>query len=67
MQLVTEMRMTRAIRPQIESFLIGFHEFIPKSLVSLFDGYELVRKVTIKGKFFVLLVTFIGNVAVWIA
>lgn len=42
MQLVAEMRMTRAIRPQIESFLGGFHEFIPQSLVSLFDEYELV-------------------------
>jgi hypothetical protein len=40
-QLVAEMRMTRAIRPQIESFLSGFHEFIPPSLISLFDEYEL--------------------------
>jgi E3 ubiquitin-protein ligase HACE1 len=45
-QLVAEMRMTRAIRPQIESFLSGFHEFIPPSLISLFDEYELVKIAT---------------------
>ncbi|XP_065829938.1 E3 ubiquitin-protein ligase HACE1-like isoform X2 [Oscarella lobularis] len=40
-QLVAEMRMTRAIQRQIDSFLRGFHEFIPRSLLSLFDEYEL--------------------------
>eukprot|EP00118_Oscarella_pearsei_P013757 m.113286 g.113286 ORF g.113286 m.113286 type:complete len:1025 (+) comp37458_c1_seq4:1355-4429(+) len=40
-QLVAEMRMTRAIRPQIDSFLNGFLCFIPLSLLSLFDEYEL--------------------------
>ncbi|XP_033741126.1 E3 ubiquitin-protein ligase HACE1-like [Pecten maximus] len=40
-QLVTELRMTRAIQPQIESFLSGFHAFIPQSLVQMFDEYEL--------------------------
>uniref|UniRef100_UPI00358E10FD E3 ubiquitin-protein ligase HACE1 isoform X2 n=1 Tax=Myxine glutinosa TaxID=7769 RepID=UPI00358E10FD len=40
-QLVTELRMTRAIQPQINAFLQGFHQFIPPSLVQLFDEYEL--------------------------
>ncbi|XP_067125918.1 E3 ubiquitin-protein ligase HACE1-like isoform X2 [Centruroides vittatus] len=40
-QLVAELRMTRAIQPQIESFLEGFHQFIPPSLVQLFDDCEL--------------------------
>ncbi|XP_039207010.1 E3 ubiquitin-protein ligase HACE1 isoform X3 [Crotalus tigris] len=40
-QLVTELRMTRAIQPQINAFLQGFHMFIPPSLVQLFDEYEL--------------------------
>ena len=34
--------MTRAIQPQINSFLSGFHQFIPQSLVQMFDEYELV-------------------------
>lgn len=41
-QLVTELRMTRAIQPQINAFLQGFHTFIPPSLIQLFDEYELV-------------------------
>ncbi|KAM6935755.1 E3 ubiquitin-protein ligase HACE1 isoform 1-T2 [Lycodopsis pacificus] len=40
-QLVTELRMTRAIQPQINGFLQGFHTFILPSLVQLFDEYEL--------------------------
>uniref|UniRef100_A0A8C4HQI7 E3 ubiquitin-protein ligase HACE1 n=1 Tax=Dicentrarchus labrax TaxID=13489 RepID=A0A8C4HQI7_DICLA len=40
-QLVTELRMTRAIQPQINAFLQGFHTFIPASLIQLFDEYEL--------------------------
>uniref|UniRef100_A0A4W5NML8 E3 ubiquitin-protein ligase HACE1 n=1 Tax=Hucho hucho TaxID=62062 RepID=A0A4W5NML8_9TELE len=40
-QLVTELRMTRAIQPQINAFLHGFHTFIPPSLIQLFDEYEL--------------------------
>ncbi|CAN0294279.1 unnamed protein product [Lampetra planeri] len=40
-QLVTELRMTRAIIPQINAFLAGFHRFIPPALVQLFDEYEL--------------------------
>lgn len=43
-QLVTELRMTRAIQPQINAFLQGFHMFIPPSLIQLFDEYELVSK-----------------------
>ncbi|TKC52588.1 hypothetical protein EI555_018037, partial [Monodon monoceros] len=42
-QLVTELRMTRAIQPQINAFLQGFHMFIPPSLIQLFDEYELRR------------------------
>uniref|UniRef100_A0A8D2IJW4 E3 ubiquitin-protein ligase HACE1 n=1 Tax=Varanus komodoensis TaxID=61221 RepID=A0A8D2IJW4_VARKO len=42
-QLVTELRMTRAIQPQINAFLQGFHMFIPPSLIQLFDEYELVK------------------------
>ena len=41
-QLVTEMRMTQAIGLQIRSFMDGFYEVIPHSLISLFDEYELV-------------------------
>uniref|UniRef100_A0A8C8MF37 E3 ubiquitin-protein ligase HACE1 n=1 Tax=Oncorhynchus tshawytscha TaxID=74940 RepID=A0A8C8MF37_ONCTS len=41
-QLLTELRMTRAIQPQINTFLHGFHTFIPPSLIQLFYEYELV-------------------------
>ena len=41
-QLVTEMRMTQAIGPQISSFKEGFYELISHHLISLFDEYELV-------------------------
>ncbi|KAL7987870.1 hypothetical protein Chor_006789 [Crotalus horridus] len=37
-QLVTELRMTRAIQPQINAFLQGFHMFIPPSLELLLSG-----------------------------
>ncbi|XP_033102438.1 E3 ubiquitin-protein ligase HACE1-like [Anneissia japonica] len=40
-QLVTELRMTRAIQPQIDSFLKGFSEFISPPLLQLFNEYEL--------------------------
>ena len=40
-QLVAELRMTKAIQPQINSFLSGFHDYIPQSLVQMFDEYEL--------------------------
>ncbi|XP_067942124.1 E3 ubiquitin-protein ligase HACE1-like [Watersipora subatra] len=40
-QLVTELRMTRSIQPQINSFLQGFHKFIPERLVHIFDEFEL--------------------------
>ena len=33
--------MARAIQEQIGHFLEGFHEFVPHSLVSLFDELEL--------------------------
>lgn len=40
-QLVTELRMTKAIQRQIDSFLSGFHEYIPQSLVQMFNEYDL--------------------------
>jgi E3 ubiquitin-protein ligase HACE1 len=40
-QRVTEFRLTRGIRQQINAFLQGFHQFIPSSLVQLFDEFEL--------------------------
>ncbi len=36
---------TSAIQPQINSFLSGFHQFIPQSLVQMFDEYELVSRI----------------------
>jgi len=35
------MKMTGAIRKQIDSFLEGFYEVIPKRLISIFDEQEL--------------------------
>ena len=35
MQLVTELRMTGAIRPQIDGFLSGFYEIIPGNTLVL--------------------------------
>lgn len=40
-QLVTELRMTRAIEPQINAFLEGFNLFIPQSLIQIFSEDEL--------------------------
>ncbi|XP_076824638.1 E3 ubiquitin-protein ligase HACE1-like [Clavelina lepadiformis] len=40
-QLVTELRMTRAIEPQINAFLKGFEEIIPHSLIQIFTESEL--------------------------
>ena len=40
--LAADLRMTKGIRTQLYAFLEGFHEFIPHSLVSLFNEYELV-------------------------
>ncbi|XP_066926348.1 E3 ubiquitin-protein ligase HACE1-like [Clytia hemisphaerica] len=39
--LVADLKMTRAIKPQILAFLEGFYTYIPHSLVSLFNEYEL--------------------------
>lgn len=39
--LVAEYRLTEAIRPQINSFLEGFYELIPRNLISLFNDKEL--------------------------
>jgi hypothetical protein len=35
--------MTKAIQPQINAFLDGFHQFIPQCLVQIFNPYELVN------------------------
>ena len=40
-RLITDLKMTRSIEPQLQAFLAGFHELIPRSLVSLFTDYEL--------------------------
>lgn len=40
-RLITEMRMTTAIKEQINAFLKGFHELVPKDLISIFDEREL--------------------------
>ncbi|CAG8513467.1 7938_t:CDS:10, partial [Acaulospora morrowiae] len=39
--LVTEQKLTLAIKDQIESFLSGFHEIIPPHLISIFNEQEL--------------------------
>ena len=39
--LVAEHRLTTAIRPQINAFLEGFNELIPRELVSIFHDKEL--------------------------
>ncbi|XP_007018281.2 PREDICTED: E3 ubiquitin-protein ligase UPL1 [Theobroma cacao] len=39
--LVAEHRLTTAIRPQINAFLEGFNELIPRELISIFNDKEL--------------------------
>lgn len=39
--LVAEHRLTTAIRPQINAFLEGFNELIPKEMISIFNDKEL--------------------------
>nr|DAD40895.1 TPA_asm: hypothetical protein HUJ06_015218 [Nelumbo nucifera] len=39
--LVAEHRLTTAIRPQINAFLEGFNELIPRDLISIFNDKEL--------------------------
>ncbi|XP_071960908.1 E3 ubiquitin-protein ligase HUWE1-like isoform X2 [Antedon mediterranea] len=39
--LVCQMRMTGAIRKQIDSFLEGFYDIIPKKLIGIFNEQEL--------------------------
>lgn len=39
--LVAQLRMTKAIEPQVNSFLVGFHSFIPRSLIQMFGVDEL--------------------------
>jgi hypothetical protein len=40
-KLVTEYKLTTAIKPQIDAFLRGFHEIIPAALISIFNEQEL--------------------------
>jgi E3 ubiquitin-protein ligase HUWE1 len=40
-QLLTEHRMTTAIRQQIDAFLKGFYELLPQTLISIFNENEL--------------------------
>eukprot|EP01113_Clastostelium_recurvatum_P048440 TRINITY_DN881_c0_g1_i1.p1 TRINITY_DN881_c0_g1~~TRINITY_DN881_c0_g1_i1.p1 ORF type:complete len:3939 (-),score=1134.74 TRINITY_DN881_c0_g1_i1:193-12009(-) len=40
-QLITEMKMTTSIKDQIDAFLRGFHELIPKPLIAIFNELEL--------------------------
>lgn len=40
-KLVSEQRLTLAIKDQIKAFLGGFHEIIPAQLVSIFNEQEL--------------------------
>jgi E3 ubiquitin-protein ligase HACE1 len=40
-QLATELKMTNAIGAQLLNFLMGFHEVIPPTLVSMFNDFEL--------------------------
>ncbi|KAH7291322.1 hypothetical protein KP509_29G011900 [Ceratopteris richardii] len=39
--LVAEHRLTTAIRPQINAFLEGFNELVPRELISIFNDKEL--------------------------
>ena len=40
-RLITELKLTTAIRAQIDAFVKGFYEIIPKDLVRIFDEQEL--------------------------
>ncbi|KAF9976767.1 hypothetical protein BGZ73_007902 [Actinomortierella ambigua] len=40
-KLITEQKLTLAIKDQIHSFLQGFHEIIPAQLISIFNEQEL--------------------------
>ncbi|KAF9186277.1 hypothetical protein BGZ51_006019 [Haplosporangium sp. Z 767] len=38
---ITEQKLTLAIKDQIRSFLVGFHEIVPSHLISIFNEQEL--------------------------
>jgi E3 ubiquitin-protein ligase HUWE1 len=40
-RLVVEYRLQTSVKEQVDNFLQGFHEIIPKSLISIFDEQEL--------------------------
>jgi len=39
--LITEYKMTKAIKEQIDAFLTGFHEIVERRLISIFNEHEL--------------------------
>lgn len=41
LKLVCQMKMTGAIRKQLNAFLEGFYDIIPKRLISIFNEQEL--------------------------
>merc|ERR1711908_56569 len=41
LELITQNRMTNAIKPQIDAFLEGFHELIGRDMLSIFSEDEL--------------------------
>ena len=40
-RLVTEQKLTKAIQGQLDAFLSGFHDIIPKNLLTIFNEQEL--------------------------
>ncbi|KAH3666429.1 hypothetical protein WICMUC_005697 [Wickerhamomyces mucosus] len=40
-RLVVEYRLQKSVKEQVDNFLQGFHEIIPKDLISIFDEQEL--------------------------
>eukprot|EP00924_Labyrinthula_sp_SR-Ha-C_P001661 augustus_masked-scaffold_18-processed-gene-5.6-mRNA-1 protein AED:0.45 eAED:0.45 QI:0/-1/0/1/-1/1/1/0/4073 len=40
-QLCTKHKMTTGIKPQIDAFLEGFHDLVPRKFISIFDEQEL--------------------------
>lgn len=40
-KLVTELKLTKSIQEQIDAFLKGFYEIVPKELIQLFSDSEL--------------------------
>lgn len=43
-RLITEWRISKRVEEQYNSFMLGFHEMIPRELVNVFDERELEVK-----------------------